>query len=176
MTRLEELELELRAGMKKSGQSSYARRAPNASSLPELNRALAGLRELTETDSSNPHVWELLSRAEECLMNFEGAIKSCEKVIELSSRPTKDQRKRLALLRQAFAEWNQLPLQPNELRKLGEYLKSVGADQSAERRSFEQTEYWLENEGIPNPEAIIREFERRGAFSDFQVYRNIILG
>ena len=176
MTRLKELEIELRTGIKKSGQSSYSRRAPNAASLADLNSARSGLRELSEEDSENPRIWELLSKAEECLMNFSAAIRCCEKAIELSGKPTKDQRKRLALLKQSVAQWNKLPLTPEELKALGAYLKMVGADESIHKKTFEHTETWLENEGFSNPDEVIGEFERRGAYSDFQIYHNVILG
>tara|TARA_R110002020_G_scaffold233021_1_gene444671 strand:+ start:1110 stop:1637 length:528 start_codon:yes stop_codon:yes gene_type:complete len=175
MSQLDELELILRKGIQKSGQSSYSRRAPNYLSLAELNRARTGLRELIVTDSENPRVWELLSRAEECLMDFRKAIQCCEKAIELSDKPTKGQYKRLVLLKQSFDQWCQMSLSPDELKMLGDYLKLVGADANVGSISFVHTLAWLEKEGF-QPDEVIDEFERRGAFSDFQVYQNIVLG
>ena len=175
MTRLEELELELRAGIKKSGQTSLDRGSPDPSSLADLNRAREGLRELSVRDSGNPRVWELLSKAEESLLNFRAAIRCCEKMMELSSKQTKDQRKRLALLKQTVTQRSQLPLTSEELKSLSEYLKLVGADEALDKMSFDHTETWLEDQGFRNPEKVINAFESRGVYSDLQIYHSIVL-
>ena len=176
MSRLHELELELRDGMKRSRQSSYSRRAPDPSAVPYLNRARDGLRELKESEPTNPYVWELLSKAEECFLNYPEAIKCLKKSVELTGHISKSQRKRIAMLKEASKQWKQLDLTPEDLRSLGAYLKSVGADEAIDRRSFEHTELWLANEGFSNPEIIIEQLENKGAYSDFQVYHNIVLG
>lgn len=176
MSHIDELREQLLKGIRLSGQSSYVRRAPRRNALPHLNSARNGLRVLVQNEPRNADAWELLSRAEECCLNYSAAISALERACELRGQKQKSDLKRLALLSQSKSEWERLPISAEDLAELGEFLESVGADRDASRRSFDFTRQWLETHKRYDAGAVIAAFEARGAFSDFQVFHNVVRG
>jgi hypothetical protein len=173
---LEEAKEVLLKGLRLSKQGSYARRAPACGSLPFLIEARHRLRSLATEDPSNGETWELLSHAEECLMDFREAIACLERAMALKKSQTKKDKKRLAILRQALREWDDLLLTPEQVQRLGEYLRTLGIGSEQPGRSLLGTRAWLNQEGIENRDAVIEAIQKRGAFSDFQVLENIVRG
>jgi hypothetical protein len=173
---LQGLKETLLQGMKKSLQGSYARRSPASDSVGLLETARRGLRELVKQDENNAEALRLLSQAEECLLNYRKAIACLEQAMSLSGSRTKHDLKRLALLRGSLQEWDALPLSPDQLRNLGEFLVRAGADNEATGRSLESTRRWLTENNIPSPEALIEALGIRGAYTDFQVLYNVVRG
>jgi hypothetical protein len=95
--------------------------------------------------------------------------------MRLEGSRSKRDLKRLALLDEAAKQWESLPLSPDELRQLGDFLRASGADNPTRGRALEFTEQWLRMSAIP-VDAAIEAFGRSGAFTDFQVLNNIVRG
>lgn len=145
-------------GIKFSMQCSLGRRAPTTKSIPLLETARDGLRRLLEKDRTNAEAWQLLSQAEECLLNYQEAITSLEQAKE------------------SCGYWQDFPLSADQLRKLGHYLVGAGAEEEQRGRTFTFTRRWLAENKVPEPDAVIQALEKRGAFSDFQVLYNVVRG
>jgi hypothetical protein len=137
-------------------------------------KARDGLKRLADLEPERAEVWDLLSQVEAALLNYNSAIHSLERVAALSGKRDKRLLKRLAGLRQAHAEWSDLPLSPMQTAALGKYLEACGVDSQSE--TLELTRRWLEEEQSVDADRVIEAFERRGAFSDFQVLNNIVSG
>ncbi|HEV3079068.1 MAG TPA: hypothetical protein VGY66_04790 [Gemmataceae bacterium] len=157
-------------------QCSLGRRAPTTKSIPLLETARDGLRRLLEKDRTNAEAWQLLSQAEECLLNYQEAITSLEQAKRLNGSRTKKDLKRLALLKESCGYWQDFPLSADQLRKLGHYLVGAGAEEEQRGRTFTFTRRWLAENKVPEPDAVIQALEKRGAFSDFQVLYNVVRG
>jgi hypothetical protein len=123
-----------------------------------LETARDGLRRLLEKDRTNAEAWQLLSQAEECLLNYQEAITSLEQAKE------------------SCGYWQDFPLSADQLRKLGHYLVGAGAEEEQRGRTFTFTRRWLAENKVPEPDAVIQALEKRGAFSDFQVLYNVVRG
>jgi hypothetical protein len=173
---LNELRATLANGQRLSMQGSYSRRAPAKASVPYLHSARDGLQNYVQKNPDSAEAWELLSRAEECLLNIGNAITCLEEAMALSGRRDRRSLKRLALLREAKAEWSAIPLTPDQLRELGDFLVERGAGEEQFGRTLDKTRDWLESSGLANTEAIIEALADRGGFTDFQVLYNVVRG
>jgi hypothetical protein len=154
-------------------QSSYARRAPEESSVPCLVRARAGLRDFLLHHPHSTEGWELLSRAEECLLNYPEAIRCLREAMALSDKSDRRSLKRLALMQESMSEWSELPLTPAQLRALGEYLVKHGASEEMHGRTLEFTTNWLKDNEL-EIENVLQSLGKRGGFTDFQVLHNVV--
>src|SRR5437588_5591549 len=135
-------------GMQISAQGSYARRSPSRNAVPHLEFARNGLRLIVEQDADNVEALRLLAQAEECLLNYRQAVACLEQAMSLGVSRSKRDLKRLALLKLALAEWESLPVSPDQLRELGEFLEGAGVADESRGRSLEFTRQWLRNQGI----------------------------
>ena len=169
-SQLAEAQTELALGVRLARQGSYERRAPDALAVPHLARA----RELLGNQDKNAEVLAMLSQIEECLLNYQAAVGYLERAIKVGLPRTKKVLKRLANLREQLVEWRDLGLTSEQLRALGDFL--VGAGVGPANRSLHLTREWLARQSLHDPESVIRALGRRGAFSDFQVLANVVLG
>lgn len=169
-----ELERALDEGVRRSRQGSLSRRLPAPEAMDYLERARHGLRELVARNPEHAEAWALLSRAEECLLDYERAIQALERVVAIHPPAQREQLKKLALLRQSAAEWAALGLTPVQLEALGEYLRRM-LQQSSER-SLHWTRSWLDQSRVANREAVLAALQARGGYSDLQVLENVIRG
>lgn len=161
-------------GIKKSMQSSYARRMPAKAAFPDLQQARTGLREFARANPTNVEGWRLLSLAEECLLSYTEALVALTRAIELTASRRKKDLKRLAFLAGCIKEWNSLPLSAAELSDLGSFLVEVGAGDPTNGNTFKFTKQWLLDRGFSNIDGIIAVFEKRGALTDFEVLQNAV--
>jgi len=177
---LDELEATLREGMKLSQQPSMGRRAPASAAVPHLSKARAGLRQYVKDHPDEARAFRLLSLAEETLLGYKLAIAALERAIALSGgaeKIDKKDAKRLAMLKETGEEWAELPITPEQLRELGGYLKEKLESEPVER-NLRWTEAWLRARGFDD-DALRRAreaFDDRGAFSDMQVFYNVVRG
>jgi hypothetical protein len=176
MSALDELRKLLIAGIKLSMQSSYERRAPAQNALPLFLQARVGLRQFVQDHPQSEEAWRLLSQAEECLLKYSDAINCLRQALLISGKRSKSDLKRLALLQQAMEQWSTLPLSPNELHELGDYLVQQGTNKDFQCRSMRLTKQWLNEKGFSNIDGILQELGNRGAYTDFQVLYNVVRG
>lgn len=171
---LKVLEDVLRQGQRLSMQGSYDRRPPAPEAVPFLTRARDGLREFTNSNPGEAQAWRMLSLAYECLLDYGPALAAISEAMRLSGRKEKRDLKRVANLREALAERIDMPLTPDQLVTLGDYLKDKLRDGTGER-NFRWTEAWLLENGIESSDEVLAALRRRGAYSDFQVLSNVVV-
>lgn len=171
---LEVARQELLLGVKLSKQGSYARRAPDAESLPHFHEADRLLKEILKGDPSNREALIMMSQLSESVLDFPAAIHYLNKAFDAGEPRTKKSLKRLALLKDNAKTWKRLKLSPASLRSLGEYLEGMGVGPN--HRSLDLTREWLAANVDDDPEELIAALEDRGAYSDFQVLANVVKG
>lgn len=174
MAELQELKATLLRGVRLSKQTSYERRAPAKAAVPFLRQARDGLRDYVAANANDREGWQLLSQAEETLLDYQAARVALEKAMQLTAKRDKRDLKRLAMLRELTEEWAGLVLSPSQLQELGRYLEEELKGSTGDR-SLRLTRQWLERQGL-NLERIVRALEDRGAYSDFQVLYNVVRG
>lgn len=163
---------EFLTGVKLSKQGSYARRNPDLLSIPHFQKAKSILLNLEKSDPDNIEILVLLSQIEECLMNYTKAILYLNQSFSAGKSQTKSDLKRLIRLRQESVEWRDLKLSARELEELGSYLSRLNV--GPQHTTLDLTKEWLLLNDISHPEDVISALERRGAFSDFQVLKNVV--
>ncbi|HGA0700124.1 DUF2695 domain-containing protein [Bacillus cereus] len=173
MDNLEVLKSELIKGQKLAMQGSYERKEPSKKAIPYLLKVKKGLYEYIKLDSDNALAWRLLSQCEECLLNYQSAITSLQKVMSLNGGNKKDLKK-LALLKEYNVRVGELNLSVEQLNSLEGYLqenlKTKGCD-----HSLIYTKDWL-NRCVPKSmhRYIIRAMRNRGGYCDCEVLMNIV--
>jgi hypothetical protein len=65
------------------------RRNPAAEAMPFLLEARSGLKGYVKAHENDAQAWRLLSQAEECLLNYAGALHCVEQAMSLSERKDK---------------------------------------------------------------------------------------
>jgi tetratricopeptide (TPR) repeat protein len=165
----------LLAGIQKSRQSSYGRRAPAPASLPDLNEARVGLKRPAATAPENPDVWRLLAQAEECFLNYAEARRCLEQAIHLSKSRKQADLKRLTLYKAMGRQWGGLRLSAVQLRNLGDYLRTK-LQVAPRTSSFQWTETWLREQGFSDIPNVLESLRQQGAYDDFQVLGNLVRG
>ncbi len=161
-------------GLRLSKQGSYSRRAPAAEAVPFLRAACAELSQLIQQQPNNAEAWKLLALGFEAQLDYRRAVDALQKYLELVPNAPKEDRKRLALCRQYLQEWKSLSLAPESLEQLGNYLRTVV--RSDPSRDFRHTLAWLKDTGHDDPEAVLQGMRDRGAFDDWQVLQNLVIG
>lgn len=169
---LNDLQNELIQGQKLSMQGGYHRRAPAKKAIPYLLSARRGLKLYVKQNTDNTLAWRLLSQAEEYLLNYNAALFSLEKVIELGG--DRKDLKRLAMLKEYGVKWQDLNMSPEQLASLGRYLEikidSYGCD-----HTLIHTKEWLdENITKSKKSNITKAMQNQGGFCDCEVLINVI--
>jgi tetratricopeptide (TPR) repeat protein len=175
-TELSRLQSVLLQGIRLSQQTSYNRRNPCEAALPFLDEARRGLTNLVKDGPENAAAWRLLSQAEECLLNYDESIRCLNAAMALAPTPDRKDLKRLAALQQHSKQWKDLHLSPAMLQDLRGFLAEAGADSEARGRTLRFTKQWLAERAVADPESVLAALERRGAFTDFQVFYNVARG
>lgn len=170
---LKSLEELLRQGQRLSMQGSYERRAPAAEAVPFLVQARDGLKEISIRSPLDARVWHLLSLAHEALLEYGPALAAIHEAVRLSGRKDKRDLKRIAQLRNAAAEWHEMPLSPEQLAQLGKYLRDKLAGGTGDR-TLRWTQQWLSEQRVADTEKVIAALRNRGGFTDFQVLNNVV--
>jgi hypothetical protein len=160
--------------LKLSKQSAYHRRAPEPDSLPHFGETRRLLEDVLKEHPDNLDALVMMSQLLESLLDFEGAATFLCRAFAAGVPKTNKSLKRLALLRENATAWRDLSLSPEALRELGHYLRNQGVGPG--HRTMQLTREWLVKSGIPDPDNVISGLERWGAFSDFQVLTNVVLG
>jgi tetratricopeptide (TPR) repeat protein len=172
---LDEIRAILFRGMRCSMQSAYGRRAPSPPAIPLLTKAREMLDEYTKLIPDDWEGWDLLARAEESLLHYTEARKALERAVELSGKRDKKTLKRIALYQQLEKQWRALLLTPEELQRLGNYLRERLAS-GANEKTFKWTEAWLIANRYQHIDGVLESFRQAGAFYDFQVAENLARG
>jgi hypothetical protein len=165
----------LRRGIQLSGQMSYSRRAADEISIPLLREALSRLKAMVESGRADHEVFRLLALTHENLLEYCEAIEAVQECINRSAGPRRDDLKRLARYKEQLSWWEAVSLSPRELDELGVFLQSKLSSVPYER-SFKWTIAWLEEKKHRSPAKVISGLERLGAYDDFQVLHNVIVG
>ncbi len=116
----------------------------------------------------------MMSQVSECLLDYDTALNLLSHAFTAGEPRSKKLLKRLALLRECSKMWRALGLTPDMLRKLGEYLEAKGVDPG--HTTLRLTRGWLLENHVDAAEAVIEALQRRGAFSDFLVFSNVVYG
>jgi tetratricopeptide (TPR) repeat protein len=173
MSNLEELQRELVKGQKLAMQGSYQRRSPSKKAIPHLLNARKGLNEYLEQYPDNTLAWRLLSQAEEYLLNYQAALFSLQKAIELGGRDRKDL-KRLAMLKEYGGQWQELNMTSEQLDSLGTYLESKIESYGCDH-TLTYTQDWLDDNISKSKQSrIIKSMQNQGGFCDCEVLMNVI--
>jgi hypothetical protein len=157
-------------------QSSYQRRAPAKESVPLLTKVRNDLRSFVGDNPECAAGWQLLSQAEETLLDYKRAVACLDKAIALSRKRDKRMLRRRALLQESLSEWSALPLTGDDLQELGEFLASARADQEVHGRTLDVTTRWLQKKGYADVDKIIEALRNRGGYTDFTVFHNVVRG
>lgn len=171
---LHELEATLIEGLKRSKQGSYQRRKPDKAAIPFLMKARKSLREYVQRDPGDAKAWRLLSQAEEALLNYPAAKKALERVLKQGASDRRDL-KRMALLKEYSARWDDLGLTPDELDVLGRYLEQ-NLDQEPCDHTLRRTEDWLQSQGKKKIPKILEAIKKNGGYCDCEVFSNVVEG
>ena|SRR5688572_24119461 len=173
MKPISELRALLISAQRLTGQSSYERRAPSPKSIPAL---LAVKSEITRFLSENPEnaeAYRLLSKAQECLLDYPAALSNFETSLKLSNQRNKKDLKCLALLREYESKWKEFPLTPEELASLGRFLSDslppTGCDQSVK-----YTKQWLATNSPGKTAAKLQAIRLWGGTCDCGVLNNVL--
>lgn len=168
---LDELRQTLIRGQQLAMQGSYMRRAPAAPAVPHLLEARTGLRRFIASHPTDVEAWRLLSIAEECLLNYRGALDCLQRVFDTSGTRDRRDLKRMVSLRQHEAEWSALSLGPDELGALREHLAEVLDVQPCDHGT-RHTREWLESRKIAKPARVLKALRNRGGFCDCEILAN----
>jgi tetratricopeptide (TPR) repeat protein len=173
MKTIPELRDRLVKAQRMSGQSSYERRAPSAQSVPAFLAVEADLHGFLQQHPDNAEAWRLLSLAQECLLNYQGAVASLERATRLSAKRDPRDLKRLALLREQQAKWSALSLTADDLANLGQYLETA-LSQSPCDHSLAQTREWLASRPGAETDRILQALRHHGGYCDCEVLLNVV--
>lgn len=146
---------------------------PDKKSIPYLLEARKGLKEFVSLNPNDSNGWRLLSQAEECLLNYPEALSSLERSIKLGAKDKKDL-KRIALLKEYLASWNELELTPKQLDSLGDFLdeKLYGCTCN---HTLDFTKEWIDRNMPKNKKSnILKVIQEKGGFCDCEVLANVV--
>lgn len=173
MKTIEDLRAQLIAALKLTGQSSLDRRAPAPKSVPALLAAKAEITRFIAEHGDSAQAWRLLSQAQECLLSYAAARASFEKALSLTQQRSPKDLKQLVLLREYESKWNELPLSPDELQRLGRYLTDVLATQACDHTP-KHTKAWLAECSPSNQEQKLKALRHWGGYCDCEVLSNAV--
>jgi hypothetical protein len=178
MSSLDEIQALLDEGMRHSKQTSLGRRMPAAPAIPFLSKARTQLRAFVETDGQNARAWRMLSLAEETLLGYARAIAALEKSLALGGNRDKKDLKRLAALKAASAQWNELVLTPEQLADLGTTLVSRKTAGVSSTDPLDGTKTWLRDHKFSDTDIvkILKAMAAKGGDDDQNVLDNVVRG
>ncbi len=173
MKTIAELRALLIAAQKLTGQSSLDRRAPAPKAVPALLEAKSEISRFIAEQGEHAEAYRLLSLAQESLLNYPAARSSFEKALASSNQRTPKDLKHLALLREYEAKWNELPLTPDELSRLGGHLGQVLAVQGCDHTS-RYTREWLARWSPDKQDQKLKALRHWGGYCDCEVLGNAV--
>ncbi|WP_394555643.1 DUF2695 domain-containing protein (plasmid) [Priestia aryabhattai] len=173
MSCLLKLQNELIKGQKLAMQGSYQRRAPSKKAIPHLLVARKGLKEYVKQYPNSSLAWQLLSLAEEYLLNYNAALTALQSAVFLNEKDKK-LLKRLALLTEYAGKWQELDMTPEHLRSLETYLQ-----ERLELRLCDHTliytKEWIDISTLHRKKShIVKAIQNQGGFCDCEVLMNVI--
>jgi hypothetical protein len=165
---LQRLRSVLVRGQKLSLQGSYVRKAPAAESLPDLLESRRQLLNYLQDHPEEPEGWDLLSQAQECLLDYGNARRSLERWISLVRGKDKKALKRLARLRETEDAEAGLRLTPIQLGNLSRFLeKQLG--QADCDHGYQHTKTWLKRSGVKDLPGILKGLKNSGRICDCSI-------
>ena len=172
MSRIEEMERELRNAQAASGQGSYERRQPNPLARAQLVKVRRQLVEALSEKPDDVRVLLLLASSEEALLNYPATVSLLERASQLLPGPDRRVLKQLARSREYARFWTELRLAPAELEGLGRFLRLefLHAPCDASRRL---TERWIAVNRPGEVDDILRGLESGGGYCDCEVLANV---
>lgn len=174
---LSEIRRELVATMRLSGEGSYARRQPKKKFVPQFIAIVARLHSFLHTNTENAPAWDLLSLTEECLLNYHESARCLQRALDLCGQMSNRDRKRLARLKEYQRFWEVVPLSPEELKKLGCFLREQERiSEEFTTNDLRITTEWLEQHKACESKYVINKLKRMGFTSDFSVLYNLVNG
>ncbi|WP_140457117.1 DUF2695 domain-containing protein [Priestia megaterium] len=173
MDSLLDLKDELIKGQKLAMQGSYQRRAPSKKAIPHLLAARKGLKKYVKQYSNDALAWQLLSQAEEYLLNYNAALTALQNFLSFDKKDKK-LLKRLALLKEYASKWQELDMTPEQLQSLEIYLQEkleiYGCD-----HTLIYTREWLDISTLHSKKSkIVKALQNQGGFCDCEVLMNVI--
>lgn len=154
-------------GQKLSMQGSLDRRMPSKKSMPYFIEARKAIKQYIMYHPDDVEGWSLYSLAEECLLNYDMAVKALEKTIKMKGKAEKKDLKRLVLIREYQTKWLKLQLSQKELEDLGNYIDQKLADPCDHSMRF--TKEWFHMKGRKDSKKIIKAFYNHGGSCDCEV-------
>jgi len=173
MNNLSELRIELVKGQKLAMQGSYQRRAPSKKAIPHLLVARKGLKDYVTQDPTNALAWQLLSEAQEYLLNYNEALTALQNALSLGDKDKK-LLKRLAMLTEYGSRWQELEITSEQLESLEIYLQekleSYGCN-----HTLIYTREWLDINVLSSKKSkMVRALQNQGGFCDCEVLMNVV--
>lgn len=163
----------LMAAQKLTGQSSLERRALSPEAVPALQAVISDITQFLAHNAEDAEAHRLLSRAQECLLNYPAARTSFETSLQLSGQRLPKDLKHLSLLQECETKWKQFPLTPDELADLGRFLAhalSIGGCD----HSVKFTRQWLAQHSPGQQEKKLAAFGDWGGYCDCEVEANVV--
>ncbi|WP_230933917.1 DUF2695 domain-containing protein [Priestia sp. TSO9] len=173
MDSLLELKDELIKGQKLAMQGSYQRRAPSKKAIPHLLSARKGLKEYVEKHATDAFAWQLLSQAEEYLLNYNAALSALQNAVTLNKKDRKLVKK-LVLLKEQANKSHELDLSPEELDSLEAFLDEKVDIQGCDHTLI-YTKEWLDTHiPVSKKSKVVKALQNQGGFCDCEVLMNVI--
>lgn len=166
-----ELRALLISAQKLTGQSSYERRAPSPKAVPALLTAKSEITRFLAENPESAEAYRLLSLAQECLLHYRGARISLERAMAFATQRNPKDLKHLALLRECESKWEALPLTPDELHSLGDYLSGLLATHGCDHTP-KHTKEWLAQCSPGKQEQKLKALRHWGGYCDCEVLAN----
>ncbi|MHA7098801.1 DUF2695 domain-containing protein [Priestia aryabhattai] len=173
MNNLSELRIELVKGQKLAMQGSYQRRAPLKKAIPHLLVARKGLKDYVTQYPTNALAWQLLSEAEQYLLNYNEALTTLQNVLSLGDKDKK-LLKRLAMLTEYGSRWQELEMTSEQLESLEIYLQEK-LELYGCNHTLIYTREWLDINVLSSKKSkVVRALQNQGGFCDCEVLMNVV--
>jgi hypothetical protein len=173
MKSIAELRALLMAAQKLTGQSSQERRAPSPEAVPALQAVTLELTQFLARNAEDAEAHRLLSRAQECLLNYPAARSSFETSLKLSGQRLPKDLKHLSLLVECESRWEHFPLTPDELADLGRYLEHALSGDGCDH-SVKFTRQWLARRSEDQHEEQLAALRDWGGNCDCEIDANVV--
>lgn len=173
MKSIAELRALLVAAQKLTGQSSLERRAPAPEAVPALQAVASEITQFLAHNAEDAEAHRLLSRAQECLLNYPATRSSFETSLKLSGQRLPKDLKHLSLLVECESKWKKFPLTPDELADLGRFLLQALTGEGCDH-SVKFTRQWLAQHSPGQQEEKLAAFGDWGGYCDCEVEANVV--